>query len=74
MKGLELASKVSTKEPYFYGDEHGTHRIAVLDLGIKEIFFAILLKDCYMKIFPFDATYDDLASFSPDGFLVKWPR
>jgi carbamoyl-phosphate synthase small subunit len=21
----------------------------------------------------FDATYDDLASFSPDGFLVKWP-
>jgi carbamoyl-phosphate synthase small subunit len=25
-----------------------------------------------MKIFP-DATYDDLASFSPDGFfLVKW--
>jgi carbamoyl-phosphate synthase small subunit len=27
-----------------------------------------------MKIFPFDATYDDLASFSPDGFLVKWPR
>jgi hypothetical protein len=22
MKGLELASEVSTKEPYFYGDEH----------------------------------------------------
>jgi hypothetical protein len=49
MKGLELASKFP-KEPYF-GDEHGTHRIAVLDLGIKEI-FAILLKEIYMKIFP----------------------
>jgi hypothetical protein len=22
MKGLELASKVSTKEPYFFGDEN----------------------------------------------------
>jgi carbamoyl-phosphate synthase small subunit len=28
MKGLELASKVSTRN--HYGDEHGTHRIAVL--------------------------------------------
>jgi hypothetical protein len=44
MKGLELASKVSQRN-HFYGDEHGTHRIAVLDLGIKEIFFAILLKE-----------------------------
>jgi carbamoyl-phosphate synthase small subunit len=69
-----LLPKFPQRNHIFYGDEHGTHRIAVLDLGIKEIFFAILLKDCYMKIFPFDATYDDLASFSPDGFLVKWPR
>jgi carbamoyl-phosphate synthase small subunit len=72
MKGLELASKVSTKEPYFYGDEHGTHRIAVLDLGIKRNILRNLAKrDCYMKIFPFDATYDDLASFSPDGFFLS---
>jgi carbamoyl-phosphate synthase small subunit len=37
MKGLELASKVSTKEPYF-GDENATYKIAALDLGIKIIF------------------------------------
>ncbi len=35
MKGLELASKVSTKEPYFYGDENATYKISALDLGIK---------------------------------------
>ena len=35
MSGLELASKVSTKEPYFFGDENSTYKVAVLDLGIK---------------------------------------
>jgi carbamoyl-phosphate synthase small subunit len=40
----ELASKFPQRN-HIYGDEHGTHRIAVLDLGIKEIFFAILLKE-----------------------------
>jgi carbamoyl-phosphate synthase small subunit len=72
MKGLELASKVSTKEPYFYGDENGTYRISVLDLGIKTNILRNLAKrDCYLKIFPFDATYDDLVSFSPDGFFLS---
>ena len=35
MKGLELASKVSTKEPYFYGNENAKYKISALDLGIK---------------------------------------
>ena len=35
MKGLELASKVSTKEPYYFGEENATHKIAALDIGIK---------------------------------------
>ena len=33
MEGLELASKVSTKEPYFVGDENAELKVAVLDLG-----------------------------------------
>ncbi len=36
MEGLELSSKVSTKEPYYYGDENATFRIAALDIGIKK--------------------------------------
>ena len=35
MEGLELASKVSTKEPYFVGDKNADLKISVLDIGIK---------------------------------------
>ena len=72
MKGLELASKVSTKEPYFYGDENATYKISALDLGIKTNILRNLAKrDCYIKVFPFDSTYNDLASFNPDGFFLS---
>lgn len=72
MKGLELASKVSTKEAYYYGDEKATYRIAALDLGIKTNILRNLAKrDCYIKVFPFDSTYNDLASFSPDGYFLS---
>ncbi|WP_264566662.1 glutamine-hydrolyzing carbamoyl-phosphate synthase small subunit [Flavobacterium sp. N3904] len=72
MKGLELASKVSTKAPYFYGDENATYKISALDLGIKENILRNLAKrDCYIKVFPYDATFQELASFDPDGFFLS---
>jgi carbamoyl-phosphate synthase small subunit len=45
MKGLELASKVSTKEPYFYGDEMLLIKISALDLGIKTNILRNLAKE-----------------------------
>ncbi|HKJ07089.1 MAG TPA: carbamoyl-phosphate synthase domain-containing protein, partial [Flavobacteriaceae bacterium] len=36
MNGLELASKVSTKEPYFVGNKNAKYKIAALDIGIKK--------------------------------------
>lgn len=72
MKGLELASKVSTKEAYYFGDEKATYKIAALDLGIKtNILRNFAKRDCYIKVFPFDASYEDLASFNPDGFFLS---
>ena len=72
MKGLELASKVSTSKPYFYGDENATYKIAVLDLGIKTNILRNLAKrDCYIKVFPFDSTFQDLAAFNPDGYFLS---
>jgi len=72
MKGLELASKVSTKTAYFYGDENATYKIAALDLGIKKnILRNLAIRDCYIKVFPFDATYNDLAEFNPDGYFIS---
>jgi carbamoyl-phosphate synthase small subunit len=72
MKGLELASKVSTKTPYFFGEETAKYKIAALDLGIKTNILRNLAKrDCYIKVFPFDSSFEDLQSFNPDGYFLS---
>ena len=72
MKGLELASKVSTKASYFVGNENGTYRVAALDLGIKRnILRNLAKKDVYIKVFPYDATYEEMDAFKPDGFFLS---
>lgn len=72
MKGLELASKVSTNKPYFYGDENATYKISVLDLGIKTNILRNLAKrDCYMKVFPYDSSFETLQDFQPHGFFLS---
>ncbi len=72
MKGMELASKVSTKEPYYFGDENATHKISALDIGIKRnILKNLSQRDCYIKVFPYNATFEDLASFNPDGYFIS---
>ena len=38
MDGLELSSVVTTEQPYFFGNENATYRIAALDFGINEAF------------------------------------
>ena len=72
MKGLELASKVSVTEPYFFGDENATYKIAALDLGIKRNILRNLAKrDCYIKVFPYNTPFSDLKAFSPDGYFLS---
>lgn len=72
MKGLELASKVSAKESYYFGDENATYRISALDLGIKmNILRNLAKRDCYIKVFPFNATFEEMNSFHPDGFFLS---
>ncbi|UMB61890.1 glutamine-hydrolyzing carbamoyl-phosphate synthase small subunit [Lutibacter sp. A80] len=72
MKGLELASKVSTKEPYFYGDENAPYKISALDLGIKKNILRNLAKrGCYIKVFPYNATFEEMAAFNPDGYFLS---
>ena len=72
MKGLELASKVSTTEPYFYGNENATYKIAAIDLGIKRNILRNLAKrDCYIKVFPYNSKFEDLKAFNPDGYFLS---
>lgn len=72
MEGLELASKVSTKEPYYFGEENATYKIAALDIGIKKNILRNLAKrDAYIKVFPYDATFEEMSAWSPDGYFLS---
>jgi carbamoyl-phosphate synthase small subunit len=72
MEGLELASQVSTKEPYCFGNENATYRIAALDIGVKKNILRNLAKrDAYIKVFPYDAKFEDLEAFNPDGYFLS---
>ena len=72
MEGLELASKVSTKEPYFVGDENSEFKIAALDIGIKKnILRNFVKRGAYVKVFPYNSTFQDLHSWNPDGYFIS---
>jgi carbamoyl-phosphate synthase small subunit len=72
MEGLELASQVSTKEPYFYGDENATYKVAALDIGIKRnILRNIAKRDAYIKVFPYNSKFEELEAFKPDGYFLS---
>jgi carbamoyl-phosphate synthase small subunit len=72
MEGLELASKVSTKEAYTYGDPNASYKIAALDLGIKRnILKHMAARDMYVKVFPYDTSLETMAAWNPDGFFIS---
>ena len=72
MEGLELASKVSTKESYFVGDENAAFKIAALDIGIKKnILRNFVKRGAYVKVFPYNSTFQDLYSWNPDGYFIS---
>ena len=72
MDGLELASKVSTKDSYEYGDSNSKIRLAVIDLGIKKnILDNFSRRDIYIKVFPYDTDLDEMLKFKPNGFFLS---
>ena len=72
MEGLELASRVSTKDPYYFGNKNATFKIAALDIGIKKNILRNLAKrDAYIKVFPYNTTYKAMSSWNPDGYFIS---
>lgn len=72
MNGLELASQVSTTEPYYYGEETAQYKIAALDIGIKKNILRNLAKrGAYIKVFPYNAKFEELEAFNPDGYFLS---
>ncbi|MDM1292829.1 glutamine-hydrolyzing carbamoyl-phosphate synthase small subunit [Sphingobacterium sp. N143] len=72
MDGLELSSKVTTSEPYFFGNENASLRVAVLDLGIKKnILRNFEARDVYTKVFPAKTTFEEMEKWNPDGYFIS---
>lgn len=72
MEGLELASTVSTPEPYFVGNEEANLRVAVLDFGIKKnILRCFDGRNCYVKVFPAKTPFEEIKAWDPDGYFLS---
>ncbi len=72
MDGLELSSKVTTKEAYTIGEESAKHKVAVLDLGTKQnILRNFVRRDCFVKVFPAKASIEEIMGFAPDGLFIS---
>jgi carbamoyl-phosphate synthase small subunit len=72
MEGLELASKVSTKKAYTVGNPEASIKIAALDLGIKKnILHHMVERDMYVKVFPYNTSFETLEEWSPDGYFIS---
>lgn len=72
MDGLELASLVSTKKPYFIGDSNARFKIAALDVGIKNsILKNLASRDCYVQVFPAKTTFAEMEKWKPSGYFIS---
>lgn len=72
MNGLELSSKVSTKEAYDMGNPDSKFRVAALDLGIKRnILRNLISRDCYVRVFPARTSFEEIRGWDPDGYFIS---
>jgi carbamoyl-phosphate synthase small subunit len=72
MDGLELASHVSTKQPYELGDKKAAIRIAVMDYGVKRnILTCMVERGAYVKVFPAKTPLEEVKQFNPSGYFIS---
>ena len=75
MEGLDLASRVTTREPYSWGDATAAHHIVAYDFGIKRNILRLFEDhDCRVTVLPADTTAEQALALAPDGvFLANGP-
>lgn len=72
MDGLELASVVSTKKPYFEGNPSSKYKVAVLDLGIKKsILTNLAARGIYCQVFPAKTSFEEMEQWEPNGYFIS---
>jgi carbamoyl-phosphate synthase small subunit len=75
MAGLDLASRVSTKEPYTWGPADAPRHIVAWDYGIKRNILRMFeARGCRVTVLPSTATAAEVLAAKPDGvFLSNGP-
>lgn len=72
MEGLELASQVSTQEPYYIGNPNAKFKVAVMDFGTKRnILRNFAKRDCHLKVFPAKTSFQEMEEWNPDGYFLS---
>jgi len=75
MEGLDLASRVSTRERYTWGDPQARYHIVAYDFGIKRNILRLFHdRDCRITVVPATTSAEEALALEPDGvFLSNGP-
>ena len=75
MEGLDLASRVTTREPYTWGDPNAPYHIVAYDFGIKRNILRLFAEhDCRVTVIPAETSADAALALAPNGvFLSNGP-
>lgn len=72
MEGLDLASRVSTRERYSWGDPRARHHIVAYDYGIKRNILRLFGEsDCRVTVVPASTPADVVLADEPDGIFLS---
>jgi carbamoyl-phosphate synthase small subunit len=75
MEGLDLATVVSTREPYTWGDPNAPYHIVAYDYGIKRNILRLFAEhECRVTVVPAQTSADEALALNPNGvFLSNGP-
>ena len=75
MSGLDLATVVSTRKPYAWGDQTARRHIVAYDFGIKHNILRLFAeRGCRTTVVPSSTSAADVLALKPDGvFLSNGP-
>ena len=72
MEGLDLASRVTTRERYTWGDPQARHHIVAYDYGIKRNILRLFSEnDCRVTVVPADTSAEAAMAEDPDGIFLS---
>lgn len=75
MEGLDLASRVSTRSRYTWGNPKAPHHIVAYDFGVKRNILRLFEENgCRVTVVPSDTPAEEVLAEKPDGvFLSNGP-